>query len=125
MQTFRPLTFFLAANLDNIQPIIDKIRLLNGPDEKVAPITVKLFKDNPGLNLNDLKTFGEWLLLQQKVGVKDLFSHLSRIRRQRMTRWHVFVSPEDVVAPEMSMHFPMHSFFDLNCCVPFFTNCNS
>ena len=104
LQQYRPMTFFLCANLENGSEIVNRVRLLNGQDESTAAVTSRVFKDNPGLNLNDLREFGQWLLLQSKVGPKEVAGRLQQLRKQRLCRWHVFNAPDDLVIPTMSMH---------------------
>ena len=110
LQTWRPLTFFLGSNIDIRVGLIHAIRALNGPTISTEIVTNMLFKDNPGLNCEDLRDFGLWLTEQSRVSGKDLQQRLSTMRKRRMIRWHVYQSPSDVVADNLSMH----------CC--FFTN---
>jgi len=101
---WRPLTFFLAANLDIHKALLKKIRDLNGPTAAGEIITKQLFKDHAGLNTEDLRDFGLWLTDQTKVSAKEVNHRLSDMKKRRMIRWHVYLSPPEVVAPHLSVH---------------------
>ena len=98
------MAYFLAANVDLGQTLINKIRELNGADTTKEVINTNLFKSNPGLNTADLADFGIELTYLTKVTSKELQSKLLQMRKRRLIRWHVYESPDTVVIPELSMH---------------------
>ena len=110
---WRPMAYFLAANVDLGQCLINKIRELNGADVSKEVITPTLFKSNPGLNTADLADFGIQLTYLTKATSKELQSKLVNMRKRRLIRWHVYESPPTVVIPELSMH-PLGYFFFTN-----------
>ena len=105
MQTWRPLAFFLSCNADISGALLRKIRDLNGNVVANEVVHTTLFKNNPGLNAQDLKDFGLWLLDQTKATGKELDARLAVMRRRRLLRWHIFEAPDNVVKPDLSV-FP-------------------
>lgn len=120
IQQWRPLVFFLAANLDIGRTLVKKIKDLNGPIIKSEIITNLIFKDHAGLNADDLRDFGLWLTDQPRVSSKDMGHRLGDMKKRRMVRWHVYNAPDDVVSPALSMLLHLISLVSF-----FFTNCNS
>ena len=98
------MAYFLAANVDLGQCLINKIRELNGADTTKEVITTTLFKSNPGLNTADLADFGIHLAFLTKATSKELQSKLIQMRKCRLITWHIYESPDTVVIPELSMH---------------------
>ena len=101
---YRQLAFFACCNSKRYKEVTAHVRLLNGPDPATAPVTDRLFKENPGLTVSDIRKFTDWLLAQGKVNSKDLSGQLQTLRRRRLLKWHVMDSPADVVIPSLSMH---------------------
>ena len=88
--------------IDIAKPLIKRVEDINvdirNPVFKVATV-----REVNSLLDEDYLDFGNFLINSGNIGVKDITAELTRLRKRRYARWHVYAAPDEVISPANSV----------------------